>query len=400
MPLDTPEPVPGMAAALPSMSSARRCENCGEPLYGEFCSACGQPLKGLVRHFSSVIGDFFDTAFNIDSRVLRTIGPLLFKPGLLSLEYFAGRRVRYVTPMRLFLSLSLLAFLAMQGSIESNEQGSLFKDDAQGDAIDRAVTVEQVRSLTNSSLAKLEQARRRAGNAPAAGVGIEIARQQLREHAQRQIAYLKAVEQARAVGKPAPAAPMASDHDNMTFPINGKPWDPASNPISLPWLPKPLNGLLNRRLKHARDVLKASGNQKPLIDALFNVLPQTLIVLMPVFALMLKIAYWFKRRLYMEHLIVALHSHSFFSLALTVVLAFRWIQESLAAQSGFFNGLLGWAIGLTSAWIPVYVLLMQKRVYGQGWVMTLLKYFVLGLCYVVLLSLALVAAMLVGLLTM
>ena len=47
-----------------------------------------------------------------------------------------------------------------------------------------------------------------------------------------------------------------------------------------------------------------------MVDALFNVLPQTLIVLMPIFALMLKIAYWFKRRLYMEHLIVALHSHA------------------------------------------------------------------------------------------
>jgi hypothetical protein len=30
--------------------------------------------QGLVRHFSSILGDFFDTVFNIDSRVLRTIG--------------------------------------------------------------------------------------------------------------------------------------------------------------------------------------------------------------------------------------------------------------------------------------------------------------------------------------
>lgn len=396
----TPDPAAGNAAALPPTPSARRCENCGAPLYGEYCAQCGQPLKGLVRHFSSVIGDFFDTVFNIDSRVLRTIGPLLFKPGLLSLEYFAGRRVRYVTPMRLFLFLSLLAFLAMQGSIESNEQDGMFKSDSQGDEIDHALTVEQVNTLTSRSMAKLDVAKRDAGNAPGARAGISVAQAQLQEHAARQIAYLKAVEQARAAGKPLPEAPVARDQNNMTFPINGKPWDPASNPITVPWLPKPLNGLLNRRLKHARDVLKASGNQKPLIDALFNVLPQTLIVLMPVFALMLKIAYWFKRRLYMEHLIVALHSHSFISLALTLVLAFRWIQDLLAPQSGFLNGLLGWAIGLTSAWIPVYVLLMQKRVYGQGWILTVLKYFVLGLCYVVLLSVALVGAMLVGLLTM
>src|SRR3546814_20040003 len=36
--------------------------------------------------------------------------------------------------------------------------------------------------------------------------------------------------------------------------------------------------------------------------------------------------------------------------------------------------------------MPLYLLLMQKRAYGQGWTMTFLKYSVLGFCYVVLLS--------------
>jgi len=49
---------------------------------------------------------------------------LLTRPGFLSLEYFAGRRVRYVTPMRLFLFLSLLAFFAIQGSIEVTDQNA------------------------------------------------------------------------------------------------------------------------------------------------------------------------------------------------------------------------------------------------------------------------------------
>jgi hypothetical protein len=36
--------------------------------------------------------------------------------------------------------------------------------------------------------------------------------------------------------------------------------------------------------------------------------------------------------------------------------------------------------------MPIYLLLMQKRVYRQGWIMTLIKYGVLGGCYMVLLS--------------
>ena len=37
-------------------------------------------------------------------------------------------------------------------------------------------------------------------------------------------------------------------------------------------------------------------------------------------------------------------------------------------------------------WMPLYLLLMQKRIYGQGWLMTLLKYSILGFCYIFLLS--------------
>src|SRR5690606_12137510 len=45
------------------------CGNCGAELLGPHCHACGQPTKGLVRHFSSIVGDFFDSVFDLDSRL-------------------------------------------------------------------------------------------------------------------------------------------------------------------------------------------------------------------------------------------------------------------------------------------------------------------------------------------
>jgi hypothetical protein len=402
-PID-PVPTP-VAAATP-----RRCENCGAPLLGEHCHACGQPIKGLVRHFSSILGDFFDTVFNIDSRVLRTLGPLLTRPGFLSLEYFAGRRVRYVTPMRLFLFLSLVAFFAIQASIDLEPDaadgisvGAPGKTVEVKDAdIENATSAAQVETARTEALRELSQARKDLKDVPAAAVGvagIEIAEQQINESADRRLAWIKRAEANRKAGKP-PPSPSDEDTDKFSFPVKGKPWDPVSNPVAFGWLPDAVNRNLNRRMARARSVLKASNSEKPVVEALFNVLPQTLIVLMPIFALMLKIAYWFKRRLFMEHLIVALHSHSFISLALCLVIGFSWMQEWLAPVSGFWHGLFGWGIGLTSAWIPIYLLLMQKRVYGQGWLMTLVKFGVLGICYSVLLGLALAAAMLIGLLTL
>ena len=197
------------------------------------------------------------------------------------------------------------------------------------------------------------------------------------------------------------SAPPGRDHAQaLQFPVNGKPWDPKTNPVSFAWLPKAANESLNRRMAKARSVLKDGHSEKPLVDAMFNVLPQTLFVLMPLFALMLKVAYYFKRRLYMEHLIVALHSHSFLALALTAIIGLSDLQSWLVPDGGFISGVLGWAMGLLGLWIPVYLLLMQKRVYGQGWIMTLLKYGVLGLSYTLLLSFGVVAAILIGLLTL
>jgi len=388
------------AAAVAVDPPARRCENCGSPLYGDHCYACGQPTKGLVRHFSSILGDFFDTVFNIDSRVLRTIGPLLYRPGFLSLEYFAGRRVRYVTPMRLFLFLSLVAFFAVHGSIDYDEDGKgkgVHVGEPQKDSFASAKTPAEVETARKLALDELHKARKEAENVPGATAGIDVGIDQVNRKADRQLEHLAKVEAARKAGKPPPA--LEDEDDDMNFQVNGKRWDEKSNPIDFGWLPDAANKSLNKRIAHARDVLKSSKSEKPVVDALFNVLPQTLLLMMPLFALMLKVAYLFKRRMYMEHLIVALHSHSFMALAVTLIMGLSFLMGIVPGQ-GVVHSLLGFLRVLMICWIPLYLLIMQKRVYAQGWAMTLAKYSVLGLCYTLLLSVAMVASILVGLLTL
>ena len=391
-------PASGTPEASPTPPPARRCENCGSPLYGDHCYACGQPTKGLVRHFSSILGDFFDTVFNIDSRVLRTLGPLLYRPGYLSLEYFAGRRVRYVTPMRLFLFLSLVAFFAVQLSIDfepdADGKGGLRVGANQGDSFDRAGTVAEVEKARDAALVPLRKARKDVEGVPGGTVGMDIAIAEIQEKSAERIAELEA---ARKAGKPAPAPRDENDLNIKIF--SDQPWHAEKNPVDVPWLPAAVDQSLNRRLKRAAETMKSDNGQQSIAKAMFNVLPQTLIVMMPIFALMLKVVYLFRRRLYMEHLIVALHSHAFIALAVTLVMLFSWLA-GLVAAGGFLETVLNWARGLTIAWIPLYLLLMQKRIYMQGWPMTVAKYAVLGICYSILVGFAMVAAMIVGFLTL
>src|SRR5258705_12336067 len=95
------------------------CANCGAELLGATCYACGQPVKGMVRHLASIMADVGDTILNIDSRIFRTLWPLLVKPAFLTNEYLAGRRGRYVTPFRLYFFLSVIAFLVMAVTLDA-----------------------------------------------------------------------------------------------------------------------------------------------------------------------------------------------------------------------------------------------------------------------------------------
>jgi hypothetical protein len=91
------------------------CRNCGRALGGGFCSDCGQKhserVLTLGELFSDVIGEFITW----DSKFLRSIRPLLFRPGFLTNEYLAGRRTRYILPTRLYIVISVVVFFLLLG---------------------------------------------------------------------------------------------------------------------------------------------------------------------------------------------------------------------------------------------------------------------------------------------
>ena len=382
------------------------CLNCGAQLHGKYCHVCGQPVKGMIRPLSGMLHDVADTIFNIDSRIFHTLLPLYFRPGFLTREYFAGRRTRYVTPFRLYFFLSILAFFTIQFTLGESHLGKYiqFDDDAPG--ISSAMTPQEVIARRDAKLAQLQSAKAISGaviGATPAPVKVnkQVAAEmdkgaaKVRKEADARLAYLQKVADAKAKGEAPPPDP-----DLETLSFNDKPWDAKSNPLRVGWLPDFANARLNAAIEHAKDnIPRIRKDPTLLIAGALGVLPQVLFVLMPLFALLLKIFYIFKRRLYMEHLIVALHSHAFVFLSLFLFtlagFAHAWALTSataLAPMLGLLLFVMGW-------WIPIYLFVMQKRVYGQGWFFTTVKFCTIGICYTIMISLGAAAAFVISLAT-
>ena len=95
----------------PAPAAAAACDNCGAAVSGSYCANCGQRLEPPVHSLGHFLRVAFEDVTHADSRLWSTLLALLFKPGFLTHEFLAGRRARYLPPVRLYLVLSVAFFL-------------------------------------------------------------------------------------------------------------------------------------------------------------------------------------------------------------------------------------------------------------------------------------------------
>lgn len=99
------------------------CLNCGAPLAGPYCHACGQKAASLHVALHDFVHDATHEFLHLDGKIVRSVKLLLTKPGLLTKEFLAGRRAQYITPLRLYLTFSVL-FFALAAIIPDATKGA------------------------------------------------------------------------------------------------------------------------------------------------------------------------------------------------------------------------------------------------------------------------------------
>lgn len=305
------------------MDTSAQCKNCGASLAGAYCGTCGQIGDVSIPSLWAVIADAVGDLFNFDARIWRSLVLLVLRPGRLTLEYLQGRRARYVPPFRMYLVLSLLFFVLT----------SLPGGDGDAAAEDTARSAEPPPASGGA------QARGRAGAAA-------------------------------AVPEPVPGTLPDPDASEARTPPGSSGWDCNEADIA------GLGPGLQARFRAACEAIKADSGAS-FSRAFLDNIPLMMFLFIPVVATIMKGLYPLAGKKYVEHLLFLLHFHAFFFL----LAGFTWLASSLA-------GLLpmpSWPVTLllVASWLylPAYLFVAMRRVYGQGRIVTAIKYALLGAGY-------------------
>ena len=412
------------------------CANCGEALRGSYCAACGQPdlpLREPVHHF---LGRSLVELFGLDGRVWATFGVLLFKPGKLTRAYLDGRRQHYLRPLRVYIT-STLAFFVLLALLDpvGRVGESLF--DEGGVNLDSTVVVAAHLADVERQIAdepgRIARAEREADSlrtqldslvraAVPGGVALDdVPTDSLQPTIARRVADstyadtfddlvdsvsdaaddlddARADERQRTSGLELEAAMLRVLPPDSTVRLadikaaRAQIYPEANANIGLPdWM---VRSESVRRLDKARTGEESAEAGMAFFREAIGRVPTVLFLILPVFALLLKLLYVRRGWYYSEHLVFGLHTHAFAFVVFSVVTLLAALGSVEGLSTG--TGAVG-VLALILVWsIPLYFVVAQKHVYGQGWIKTVLKSLVLGTAYLFVLISGLVGAFLLA----
>jgi hypothetical protein len=335
-----PVPVVSPPEQLPA-PRAPVCENCGAPLTGEYCAGCGQRHEPHVHTLGHFASEAFESVTHADSRLWRTLGYLLVRPGFLSREFFSGRRARYLPPFRLYLVISLLFFVVAG-----------LPDHVNLDEDEGPPTAESIESLRKGA----DRLEADLKDTP----GIARAAAEMRKKADEQQAALE--------GRSNPST-AADGNSNARREVRTD----LCNDVNLDQLPADATWGQKALFGFCRKISTMRGED--LLNAFIHNIPRAMFVFLPLLAAVMKLLYWRPRRHYVEHLLFLVHNHAYVFLAMGILaigLSIPVVGEHL--------GLLAAAIWIYTFY---YIFRAMRVFYGQSRALTFGKYLFIGFAYFV-----------------
>lgn len=361
------------------------CSNCHQPVAGRFCASCGQEDRTYLLSLRELLLDFFGDLVNFDSRFFKTTLPLLFKPGYLTAEYLRGRRQAYFPPVRLYIFISIVFFFIAALLADAGIAGM--------DDVEQPKSIAEQEERIQDELRKQREALQEAGLLDEAEAYLPDADALIAER--RKAAEQRTAQETAGQETTIPAATgnadNASGKSTGDGTESGEVRDIRLSDNSRITIDDTGFAEFDERLERGAEAVKE--NPKAFVRELMDDFPIMMFIFLPVIALILKLLYFFTGRYYVEHLIFTLHFHAAVFALMLLLIVNSELNDAYAAWSW----LSGWITALIWIYIPVYLFVSMRVVYGQGRLMTSMKYFLLFLAYTMAALMTILATVMIGL---
>jgi hypothetical protein len=348
----------------------KNCLNCGATVAERYCSRCGQENVEPKESIGHLVGHFFADITHFDSKIFTTLKDLIWRPGFLTREYVEGRRVAYLNPIRMYIFISAIFFVALFA--ENRESG----DHSEGET-----------PAVNTFRQQLADSLRGAGTESLRGPGAEV--DSLRRVFNTELAA-RLDSTRKGNGMPESLSLKWSSSGKVLIDIEENKYktvrgydsvqrslpDSSRNKGIMAWILR--NNVRQKEKNGGRSKLHLEVNVQ-------HDIPKIMFVLLPLFALYVGWFYPGRKYYYVNHAIFSVHFHSF------VFLFFLFLLLLNAVIPGDWTGIILAAISP----LPIFVYLVAalRGMYGQSVGMSLLKAIAISLLYAITLSIASITLM-------
>lgn len=341
-----------------ALRKTKNCLNCQTPLdeVYNYCPICGQQNDDRNVSFKELGRDLFENFFSFDSRLAHTFFPFFFKPGELTKKYNEGKRFTYANPIRLYIIVSFFYFFVLNSMMgDLTREFSQALDTPEADSVKTAIQNEVKFNMDSIK------------NAPPIMMSLD--------------------------------GDSIVDGDENSWPLKNWQWEMLYNKINdknvsevelYQALEIEDRGVFTKLV--VKQVIRIYKRDKELlVSEIVQNLSVMMFILIPVFALLIKLMYVRRKILYINHLIHTIHLHTFafFVYGVAMVLI-HWVFES--------EDLSEWIMLITLFAVFTYTFLSFKRVYNQSWKKTAVKYWITSWFYFYILVFAIISELLISLL--
>lgn len=268
--------------------------------------------------FGELVKDFFVNYFSFDTKFVRSIRPFLVQPGKLTTLYIAGKRASYVNPLRLYIIISVIFFFLSTLYIKESMS---FVGASNGDEVEMG--------LANAMNGEAADTTRSSAS------GFQTLKDVLEDES-------------------------LTDQEAM---------DSLSNMGGIQMDSSFMSGVFFTQMRKV-----ARQDLEIFLAYVMQNMPVMMFVLLPVYALLLKLLYIRQDILYVKHLIHGVHLHAFTFFVLTLILLLSLVFDPLPVLNEWMQIIL-------FSLLLIYIYVSMLSVYQQGWFKTLLKFSILGFFY-------------------